>query len=370
MKYFIKIEPKKILTVFLLALFCFACLDEIPFGNSENTLQSIMIRGKLRYGSPSNIQVNISDLSDFVKYDFPNPIIDAQVILKSASGGSLEIPMINAGTYELEILQNHPTIQIEIGQSYQIIVAIPGRGNYESTLEPLLEVPAIEQINKNVLEREVLDDLENIETRLFLEVTVDTPLELPDNPNRSFLKWEFEGAYKFPEATIKTQPLRPLNLCYYFDPLNLDKVVVFNGDRAAQPVLSKHFLMEEPIDFRFFRGFYLNVIQQSLSEGAFKYWQELSNVIDRDGSFFETLPAMVGGNFKQLENPEEIVFGYFYATAEDSARIYINAKEAGFPRPKCRGVEDFEEFLNQPDICRNCLIKQGSTVKKPDFWVD
>ena len=132
----------------------------------------------------------------------------------------------------------------------------------------------------------------------------------------------------FLNLLLQQNHLVPSRLCYNFDPLNLDKVVVFDGNQAAQPILNNHFLLEEPLDFRFYRGFYLKIVQQSLSEGAFKYWKELNSVIDRDGSFFETLPAMVRGNFKQLEKPEAIVFGYFYTTVEDSLRIFISQEEA------------------------------------------
>ena len=366
----LKIISKKVLPISLLALGYFACLDEIPLTNSENSLDRIMIRGKLSYGTPSKVSVVLSDLSDFSPGDSPVPIVDAIVLLKSESGEAVEIPMTTIGAYELDIPSNHPTMTIEIGQSYQVTVQLPNNRNYESTLEPLIGVPTIKAVHKNVVERPVLDDLENIESRLFLEITLDTPLELPNNPSRSFLKWEFEGTYRFPESAIATEPLKPVKVCYNFDPLNLDKVVVFNGNQAAQPILNNHFLLEEPLDFRFYRGFYLKIVQQSLSEGAFKYWKELNTIIDRDGSFFETLPAIVRGNFKQLENPEEIVFGYFYATVEDSIRIFIGQEEAEFPTPMCREVADREIFNSQPNLCRNCLLKTGSTVKKPDFWIN
>ena len=246
-----KIVYKKILLVCILALGYFACLDEIPLANSENTLDRIMIRGKLSYGTPSMVSLAISDLSDFSPSDSPVPIVDAIVLLKSAKGEAVAIPMTTIGSYELAIPSNHPTMPIEIGQSYQVTVQLPNNRNYESTLEPLIGVPAIKAVHKNVIERPVLDDLENIESRLFLEITLDTPLELPNNPNRSFLKWEFEGTYRFPESTIATEPLKPVNVCYNFDPLNLDKVVVFDGNQAAQPILNNHFLLEEPLDFRF-----------------------------------------------------------------------------------------------------------------------
>jgi len=269
-----------------LALSYSACLDEIPLNNSENGLNRIMIRGKLSYGAPSKVSVTITDLSDFIIVDAPVPITEAQVSLQSDNGQMLDIPMTVPGVFELEIPQQHPNLPIEIGKSYQIHANLAGRGHYESTLEPLLAVPAIGAIHKSVVERPVLDDLENIESRLFMEITLDTSLEQPAGGNRSFLKWEFEGTYRFPESAIAAEPLKPVNVCYNFDPLNLNKVVVFNGNQAAKPVLSNHFLLEELLDSRFYRGFYLKVVQQSLSEGAFKYWKELNNVIDRDGSFF------------------------------------------------------------------------------------
>ena len=360
-----------ILPMFLCSLIVFSsCLDEISLDGQENPLTSIMIRGKLTLGSPSIVEVEITKLSDFIKFEKPEPIEDATVFLSSESGGRSELTTAGNGTYWLYVFESNPDLRIKTGDSYKIELDIPGFGKYESELEPMIEVPQIEKLEIDVIEKQLLNELENIETKTFVSVLVDTDLVISQNTEKAFLRWELEGTYRFPEATIVTQPLRPFNLCYYFDDLNLNDVAIFDGNSNSDGRLERHVVLEEPIDHRYYRGFYVNVVQQSISEGAFNYWSQVKELINRDGGFFESTPGRIESNVKSLDREDELVFGYFYATAEDSLRIYISPSAVGFPTPFCREVANIEEFRSLDDECRSCLAREGSTIVKPDFWID
>ena len=356
--------------VLITALIYPACLDEISLTDSDNPLENIMIRGRLIHGSPSIARINISTLSDFKEFDSPEPIGGAEVFLKDENGNSKLVPMTANGQYETEISAEDPEINILFEKNYQISVDIPGLGKYESSFEPLLPVPPIEAVHKNVVIRTTLDELENIDSSLFIEFLVDTKVVSPEIPEASFLRWKFSGTYKFLESSNVQQPLRPIYLCYFTDHLNLDKISLFNGRETDLSQLTNHLILEEPIDHRFNSGFYLNVVQQSLSEGAFRYWDQINSVIDRNGSFFETLPARVKGNIVDTQNPDVFVFGYFNAMAEDSLRIFVSPNDAKFPSSFCRPVQTTNEFSNLPDECRVCLSKSGSTHDRPSFWID
>ena len=203
-----------------------------------------------------------------------------------------------------------------------------------------------------------------------MRILVDTEFGFAENEQKPFLKWEFESAYRFPEATIETEPLRPFNLCYYFDDLNLNDVAIFDGNSSSSEKLERHVVLEELIDHRFYRGLYVNVIQQSISQAAFDYWRQVKELINRDGGFFESTPGRITSNIKSLDRADELVFGYFYTSAEDSLRIYIDQGDVGLPSPYCKLVANIEEFTSLDDECRSCLIREGSTIVKPDFWVD
>ncbi len=74
------------------------------------------------------------------------------------------------------------------------------------------------------------------------------------------------------------------------------------------------------------------------------------------GSIFEPAPSAILGNIENVNDPEDIIFGYFGASAISTKSIFIPAIEAPYPP---------NDILILPDDCR---MMGNSTAIKPSFW--
>jgi len=105
-----------------------------------------------------------------------------------------------------------------------------------------------------------------------------------------------------------------------------------------------------------------------LSQGAFEYLEQIKTITDLSGNFFEDPPGKIIGNFQNINDPDEEVFGYFYATQTDTVRSFVSTTDYE-ARPECPGTG----AVNDPSIsrkCFDCLLEINSTTTKPDYWIE
>lgn len=352
-----------LLALLLLLTMLPGCLSEISLEVPANDQQQLVIRGVLKDLDTAVVSVSLSYLTDFSSEATPNFVNGAIVSLIDESGNQLSVPMVNAGRYELTILENTNSLEVKPGQAYQLSVLLPDGRQYESSLETLYEVPEPQSVDYLTEQRVIVNEAGNLIDQEFLKFLITTPI-VNAQGGRSFLKWSFIGTYKFME-TAEVSPFPPnVRTCYIHENLDLEHVVAYNGEENSQDVLSGYFLLEEPFNYRFVDGFYLSVYQQSLSEKAYEYWDAIGKIVALSGNFFDAPPGKVRGNFHNIIDESEEVFGYFYATQEAILRYYI---------PPARGeVEAFCPATGTRDwvqhVCFDCLSRGGSTLEKPDFW--
>ncbi len=357
---------RRIVLCLLMGL-AFGCLDEISLSVPENNSDAIVIRGRLVQGNPSHVIIDITTLSDFSLANVPDPVLNAEVVLADELGNEQSLFAKVPGRYEVSINNQEAKVLIQTGRRYKIIAQIPEKGTYESNWEELLPVPEITFLSFETEERTELNALGNIEQNSYINFLISTSFNRSEPPDKRFFKWEFQGVYRFIESNQPGAVIPTAKTCYIFQGLNLENIVVFDGSDARGGELENYELFAEPIDFRFSRGFYLTVYQQSLSEAAFKYWDEISVLGDFSGNLFAAPPGKILGNFQNVENEAEEVFGFFYVTQQDTSRIYIDPDMVDNPAVYCpvEGMPDTEA------ICYDCLQWSGnSSLQKPDFWTD
>lgn len=350
----------------LTALLLFsACIKEITLEVPEENSPNIAIRGRLLGGDLPVVTVKITSITDFRPSSIPIPVTGASVVLIDEFNRGVDIPMRGPGIYELVIPPGAFELEVKPGAAYQLSVSTPGGRNYLSTFEPLHTVPEPTEIRYTSTRRDVLNEANNIVDREFIQFLLTTPLVTPTNGTRSYLKWDFIGTYRFPESTLAGAFPPQTKTCYITEFLNLEKVIVFDGTKASQDILHDFFLLDEPFNYRFSNGFYLTVRQQSLSENAFRYWDEVSNVVNITGNFFEAPPGKVKGNFRNVDDAEEEVAGFFYASEETIFRLYVDPGNDP-PMPFCPLTAPSAASVDT--TCTDCLLRANSTTVKPDFW--
>lgn len=349
--------------LFFLSIVISGCLSEIDIDLPSETGNNIVIVSKLSMGDPSIIEARITGLTPFSEEEEVTTIENAIVNLVDENGNAQLVPHTVSGNYQNVVSQ----IATEAGKRYQLRVEVNGN-TYESEFEKLHAVPKAIKIEHTDLVRSELNEAGNIVDKRYIKFFIDTPLNAAGSDEKVYLKWDFVGVYKFVE-TVLDSPFPPLTeTCYITRLLNLDKIAIYNGPESRENLLEQEFLLEEALDDRFSRGFYLTTFQQTLSESAYEYWEQINAITDLSGNFFEDPPGKIIGNFKNADNSNEEVFGFFYATQTDTIRSFVSA-EAYEVLSLCPGTgTPSDESIKSS--CFNCLLEVNSTTTKPSYWIE
>lgn len=358
-------------TLGVLLLACiWGCLSQIDLPAPPSDAENIAITATLRKDVPSVLDVRVVRVDNFSGFSSPIPIDNAIVYLRDDLGNEAFIPLRFSGQYQRILPDSDPDITIEAGRSYQLVVSLGNDRVYTSELEQLNEVPKASAITYAVETRESINESGNIVDQNFVRFFIDTPLKTSSQTQKAVLKWDMEGVHKIVESVPANVQVPNQRTCYIFEDLQLEKPVVFNGNESGKDVLERQFIIEERVDDRFAQGFYLVVRQQSITEGAFDYWESIRKVVDRSGNFFDEPPGKIRGNFSNLNDPSEDVFGYFSAVQEDTIRLYIAPSALGLTIfPICPSV--IPEGQEPPRaFCFDCQLLRNSTTQRPDFWIE
>jgi hypothetical protein len=142
---------------------------------------------------------------------------------------------------------------------------------------------------------------------------------------------------------------------------------------------------------RLIYGYSLLVNQYSLSEAAYKYWDQLKINSTDEGGLYERQPLATRGNLHNLTHPDQDVLGYFGASSVSSKRIFVQNVEnleleflspcviqslppgglrdlipAQYPVYLVGDQKGWQPFM-MSNNCVDCLSMFGTNVK-PDFW--
>lgn len=347
---------------FLAALFP-GCLEKIDVQAPKDLLSAIVIQGHLAKGNPSLLRVEVSALFNFSGAS--RRLINVrEVLLLDESGSSLSIPAVGLGVHALEIPEDHPSFRIETGKTYRLRVATRDGRTYESAPEPILPVPSARRLTAEVVDKEVLNREGEIVLAQYIRFFIDTPLITAEGGKKARLKWDALKTYRASDLMDNT--------CYLTEVADVTNLWLQDGNLIAGEEIEKIPVHEEAIGSRFGEGFYLTVLQQSLSTKAFQYWDEVNQLIERTGSIFEPPAGKLKSNFININDPEEEAFGFFYATTQDTVRLYISPEFAGNPPSVCPPAGNL--YSQSGDciypVCCDCRDVPNGTESKPDFWVE
>ena len=129
------------------------------------------------------------------------------------------------------------------------------------------------------------------------------------------------------------------------------------------------------------------VKQYALTEDGYQYYQILKKNTESLGSIFDAQPSQLSGNFHSLEDPSEIVIGFFNASSVTQKRLFIDKSQVSWnfiyngrscdPMPYTTFIsnDDFDPYYFDAGgglilarrSCLDCRAR-GGTTSKPSFW--
>ncbi len=368
-----QILPSRFLIILLSFLSVIACVE--PFDPAlKSDAQRLVIESQLTtkldfqyvyltYDAPYN-----SDVSVFKDY-----VADAKVTLKDNLGNEFTFFDDPAQTNIVKVARGYNyrsvnKIQLVVGRTYQLFVETFDKKKYESTPEKVTAVPKIEKVTSEFVEIKPPAFLKSERGEYKVSVNVkDSPSE------KNYYKWDWYSIKKIDwcrEYTVGNAAgtlsyVQPCcETCY-------EKTVCTNclelaNDRLIDGNSFNRLITKVPYDDN--SNYYLVINQYSISENAYKFWNTVKEQSKNSGGLFDPTPKSIKGNFRNINNANEEVLGYFTVSDVHEEVIIIDRNRSS---PKPFFIERYESpfwVKLPPSQCFACNESYNRSKFAPKGW--
>lgn len=346
--------------IYLFFLIPFSCIDpyqvDVPEGEQLLTIEGIISTGP----GPHAITLTRSATYGSIFEGLIRPVSLATVVVRDNEGN---VTFLTEGDEAKGTYFTPGSFSAEVGRSYTLQILTAEGKVYTSTPERVESVPPIASLEVRTvtiptqgsevprsgvqLIAEVRDPADqnnfyywrNGPAVYILETRPDlfTPRPTPQNPNRT------------------PQPKDCCIQCFRSEVSNNQSLFVVNDDNFNGLTARVPAAFIEDDGLRFVNTFRMDLKQYSISQGAFRFLRLVKQQAEISGSIFDPPPATIRGNMISLDNPDEVVLGYFMAGGEATRRIYIDKNDLTFKQ-------------NRAIIPDDCRVVEGASVDPPADW--
>ncbi len=113
---------------------------------------------------------------------------------------------------------------------------------------------------------------------------------------------------------------------------------MINSDNFNNGNYFEQLIFKLPYDYS--SQFLITVHQNSITRGAYNYWQLVQQESRRSGSIFDPAPVNIKGNIESTDKTQKSALGYFMASASESRRLLIDRSIAKGTPDKARLIGD------------------------------
>jgi len=353
-------------TVFLLLVGLLGlntCVKEITFEVDKIGGQLVVDGLFTNDTSTQVVRIGRAALQDRI----PIPVQDAEVSIINGEGWeayyseSAEKP----GTYLLPFGR----MPAEPGQSYHLRVRLANGTIYESIPEVMPAAPGrLERSYYELEKRAVVKEGAILTEELFINIRADVDLTAaPAAPY--FLRWDVEEVYKlsptdFPDPFGFTPPP-----CYVYVYTSGDDLNLYDSRENAPARLTNFALGSQRIDNTFIEKHWFSVYQRSLTLAAFAYFNKIDQLLANTGTIFDTPPAPVPGNMRNVQQADEEVLGYFTVASSQVQRFATYRFDIPIEmEDECLYNSWKPSSMDYPRRCLRCETVRNSTFVRPDFF--
>lgn len=270
---------KNISYILLMSVFVISCQDVIDL-EIENSASYIVVDGEINdLGGTKTIDLYYSNA--YFDSNIPEPVTGVEVVLFENQIPVDTLNEVQPGKYETPFVGT-------IGNAYYIAFTV-GSNTYESVPERMNRINPIDSIYAR---------FEN--TNPFLEPGYYVYFDTREPAGRGdYYRWRtyYNGEYQN-------------------DPFD---ITVFDDRLVDGNPIDEFQVNFEPWNV----GDTVRIEQMSITRTNYDYWTLISTQTAQVGSTFDAPPAPVIGNIICTTNPDELVLGYFSASAIREAEIII-----------------------------------------------
>jgi len=344
----------------LLAFLLVKCLDPFEFEFEDSEIEKHLVIDGVFSTSNGPHKITLSRTQKFGLKTI-DPVLGAKVELIHQSQ-SYNFVEQTEGVYLLHNLSGiegeeyNLHITLNNGQDYQSLGAVlPKKVNADSVY-----VEFVDGIRSSVTGNETIAKVIN--------VLIDTNLPGNDDMSFTYLKWLTEELYVFPEESCGG--LHMPKSCYIPVRPNLQNLSIFNSEKVTGERLEGFKVsVKNKMSIQEFKALYIfSVYQYAINKESFTYWTKLKTVADQSGTIFDLPPAALQGNVFNVNNPDELVLGYFEVTNIDTVRARVISSEFKENVNPLSACPQFSRFRWGPECCQ-CLELPDASTERPS-WLE
>jgi Domain of unknown function (DUF4249) len=376
--YYMLIKPIQQVLIFSILFLLNGCIVQfIPETGEDHDL--LVVEGLIT-DQPGPNTVKLTKSLPLGGRNAAKPLKGCTVTISDDLGNYYSLNETVAGAY----VTNPANFLGIVGRWYTLHIntnTSPNALNYESFPMKMKAVPPIDSI---YYEKEVIKEkYDGSQIAEGCQIYLNT-----HDPEDSckFYRWEYSETWEF-----RLPYYVPNNVCWISN--NSDRINVKSTSAFAKDRINRF-----PVNFisnatdRLNVKYSILVNQYSLNEDEYTYWEKLQNITEQVGGLYDITPSSIPSNIWCVEDPNEMVLGYFSVSASSSKRIFIKDKFSGIINLYTYCISD-TVFGGEPipnlntsvwviidnpfppykvttnyKGCADCSVR--GTTKEPIFWRD
>ncbi|MEQ8711901.1 MAG: DUF4249 domain-containing protein [Cyclobacteriaceae bacterium] len=347
-----------LLSVIVLCMAISGCIEEFDTGITKQG-GTLVITGRITNSQgPHYVLINRTTIEDRIS----NPVGGAHVTILDEFDNEFQLFEEIPGSYILPIGSLNPFP----GTAYRVKIEMTDGSRYASTLDRMPTNTVQDSIYyRFVTLEETSAEGIPIGTDYF-ETYIDS--EIPETDQPIFVRWEVQESYQFYPVDLPDpfdqQPLP----CYFDGYPDPQRINLFNNREFAAGSFKNRLVARRGIDEAFQSRYFSNVHQYSLSFNAYSYWNNISSNLNLVGGIFDVPPALVRSNIKNLDDPDELVYGYFEAALEKVSRVSVTDFDVPFEfEERCAYDPRLTRIDQYEPLCQDCQLS-NQTIPRPVYF--
>ncbi|WP_435356088.1 DUF4249 domain-containing protein [Emticicia sp. SJ17W-69] len=141
-------------------------------------------------------------------------------------------------------------------------------------------------------------------------------------------------------------------------------IILASDNFVNGKTLPRQYIAQIPFDN--ITSYYMLIEQMSLSREAYNFWKSVDEQANNSGGIFDTAPATIRGNIKNVNDETDGMLGYFQVSAVTQKVVYIQRNNIGII-PFGFYVGGNYNYLSE---CEECKESPYRTAKRPLNWID
>jgi len=335
--------------------------------------------------SEGAIQVKLSRSIPLTETNTPPAETGATILLEDNEGSSQALTETDDGRYSLS------GIAVDFTRMYRIHIVTASGREYTSDFVEVTVTPPI-------------DSLFWVPTEQGVNVLINAH---DDTGNTRFYQWNYTETYEYnavffspyiyENGSVRSrQSGEYYYTCWKTEPS--PSILITSTQQLTEDIVYQF-----PITFipagsqKLFQRYSILVKQRAITKEAYSYYKQLKSSTEELGGLFDPQPGQITGNFSSVDNPKEVVLGFFNGSTVHEQRFFIKRSDlpshlvfyqqqgdcyleyidlagiGAYPRDTHDLVSGVYENITligyeySTKACTDCRLQGGVNVE-PDFW--